>query len=254
MLDILKKLPIVRKFYAMHQKSLLRWYKGNGKQIVHFIHIGKTAGTAIKSSLNYKKLTIRDNYILVLQNHGFKLKDVPKDEYVFFIVRDPLSRFISGFYSRYRKGLPRIYSPWTAGEEMAFSEFQTPNELGEALSSLDSEKRKRAEIAMSSIGHVNTSYYTWFHSSEILRKNSDKIRFVGVQENLNEEFIRFKSIFGLDDSIQLPKDEVKSHKTPTDLDKFLNESAVVNLRKYYALDYEFLDILHELGLSSKKYN
>ena len=54
-----------------------------------------------------------------------------------FFVRDPISRFVSGFNSRLRKGLPKMYFPWAPGEKLAFSRFATPNQLALALSSSD---------------------------------------------------------------------------------------------------------------------
>ena len=46
-----------------------------------------------------------------------------------FALRDPLTRFISGFYSGLRKGAPRYDIGWSKGEKRAFSWFSTPQEL-----------------------------------------------------------------------------------------------------------------------------
>lgn len=192
--------------------------------------------------------------MLVFETHGYRLNDLPKDHYNFFVVRDPLTRYVSGFYSRYRKGMPRIYNPWKNGEEEAFTNFPTPNALGEALSSNDIEKRKLAKKALASIGHVNTSYYDWFHSPEILKRNIDRIKFVAIQENLNEDFDNMKTFFGLPDRIHLPKDKTKSHKNPDSFDKKLSEKAVINLKQHYKKEYEFLDILFDEGLITEKYS
>lgn len=107
---------------------------------------------------------------------------------------------------------------------------------------------------MASIGHVKTSYYDWFHTPEDLKSNLDKIRFVGKQETFDEDYVRFKEIFGIPDYVTLPKDDVKSHKNPEYFDKRLNEVATKNLKQYYKSEYEFLDILVEEGFIDRKYS
>jgi len=48
------------------------------------------------------------------------------------------------------------------GEKKAFLYFETPNILAESLNSLNLIKKNNGRKAMSSIGHVNTSYWDWF--------------------------------------------------------------------------------------------
>jgi hypothetical protein len=181
MKKLVRKSPILRKVRKLHIEILIKWHQRNGKEIVHFFHIGKTGGTAIQNAFKNKKLTFGKGYILVFETHSYRFNDLPKDHKTFFIVRDPLTRFVSGFYSRYRKGMPRIYNPWKNGEEEAFTEFPLPNTLGEALSSSDQNKKERAKKAMSTIGHVKSSYYDWFHNTETLKNNVNRISFVAVQ-------------------------------------------------------------------------
>ncbi len=70
-------------------------------QKIHFIHIGKTGGTAVKYALqDYNATVLGCRYEIILHNHNFKLKDIPIGEKFFFFVREPIDRFISGFYSR----------------------------------------------------------------------------------------------------------------------------------------------------------
>lgn len=71
-----------------------------GKKPVHLLHIGKTGGSAVKHTL--KQYPPNNRYAVHLHKHGVKLSDIPKGNMVIFVVRDPVSRFISGFYSRHR--------------------------------------------------------------------------------------------------------------------------------------------------------
>ena len=70
--------------------------KRKNRKIVHFIHIGKTGGTAIKSVI--KRYNSTKEFDIFIHGHEFKFKDALPGEYVFFVLRDPIDRFISGFY------------------------------------------------------------------------------------------------------------------------------------------------------------
>jgi len=63
------------------------------KQILHFLHIGKTGGSAVKYAISQHSIDSR--YEIHLHPHVVRLNDVPKGEKVFFLLRDPISRFIS---------------------------------------------------------------------------------------------------------------------------------------------------------------
>ena len=71
------------------------------QEVVHILHIRKTGGSAVKESLG--PYTMTDKFRIKLHGHSFTLKDVPKGEKVVFFLRDPFTRFVSGFYSRKRK-------------------------------------------------------------------------------------------------------------------------------------------------------
>ena len=224
-----------------------------GKDIIHFLHIGKTAGTAIQSALSSKRVFFGKTVTIIYRPHKTKFKDIPHGEKVFFVVRDPLSRFKSGFYSRFRKGMPRMNSPWSDDENEAFGRFSTPNDLGEALSSDDYTLRTSAQKALHSIGHVNTSYWDWFGNEQYLKERTRDIVMVLCQEELNEDFEVLKKHLGLHDRIQLPTDEISMHKNPDYLDKSLSTVAVENLKKWYSDEYTFLKVLRKNGLITRVY-
>ena len=93
------------------EKAVRVIHKLQGQQVVHFLHIGKTGGTAVKYAL--KRNLVNKEYMIYLHGHEFKLRDVQKGAKAFFFLRDPVDRFVSGFYSRRRQGQPRIFSPWS---------------------------------------------------------------------------------------------------------------------------------------------
>ncbi|MBD3328478.1 hypothetical protein GF340_04200 [Candidatus Peregrinibacteria bacterium] len=219
------------------------------KDIVHFLHIGKTGGSSIKYALHDKKKVLTNHkFIILCHAHNFTLTDTMVGEKLFFVVRDPVDRFISGFYSRKRQGLPRICVEWSDSEKEAFEAFATPNELALALSSKDPTTKEKAEKAMRSIGHVRSSYWDWFKSEELLLSRKSDILFIGNQVKLDEDFARLKKILNLPTDLDLPKDPVKAHKNPYHYDKHLDNQARDILKDWYYKDYAFLQLLEKNDL------
>lgn len=223
--------PVIKKILSSLKKRVQR------KPVVHFLHIGKTGGTAVNHALEPYRETAR--FIIKRHGHERTLRDIPQGEGVIFFLRDPLTRFASGFNSRLRRGEPRASNPWTEAEEAAFSRFDTPNRLATALSSDDEEVRQRARTAMKNIGHVSESYWKWFESEEYFLSRMDDIVFIGFQENLASDFESVKLKLGLPQSVSLPTDDVLAHKNPAHLDGTLEDKAVENLRNWYAEDIKF---------------
>ena len=71
-----------------------------------FLHIGKTGGSAVQHAL--RSLARED---IVLCGHDVSLNDVPRGAKAVASIRHPVDRFVSGFYSRLRQGLPRYNAP-----------------------------------------------------------------------------------------------------------------------------------------------
>lgn len=210
------------------------------KSTVHFLHIRKTGGTAIKEAL--KNVADAENFNLVLHPHNVRLQDIPQGEKIFFFLRDPVSRFVSGFNSRLREGKPRYHFPWNEGEKKAFSRFPSANDLAEALSAAPPIKNW-AERAMAEIRHINVSYAYWLESIEYVKTRLDDLLFVGFQETLDEDFEELKRILRLPNSDSLPQDEIKAHRTPEGYHTDLSDEAiaVANIRKWYAQEFKFID-------------
>jgi hypothetical protein len=223
---------------------LVNRFKKPDPRRVHFLHIGKTGGTAIRESLRH--LDTSQDCKLVFHSHGTSIADVPSGEKVVFFLRDPISRFISGFYSRKRKGKPRHHAEWSKVERRVFEAFETPNELAIAL--LDSESSNRS-VALEAMNHIRHlwHYNEWLVSTAYLESRSNDIMFVGFQESLDRDFEKLKAILNLDDEILLPTDQVGAHKSPPGLDKSLDDKARLNLKKWYEEDYEFFSYCKSLN-------
>lgn len=217
-------------------------YNNSNLNRVHFLHIGKTGGSALKYAL--KDILSTKTHLLILhEKHHITLKHLPKGEKVIFAVRNPVERYISGFCSRLRKGRPKYNYQWSKGEEEAFTLFNTPNELAISLSSKDVKLRSKAFKAMRSIQHVRSSYWDWFINEEFFYDRIKDVLFVCQQEQLDDDFDKVKNILNIPESIILPNDAVLAHKNPFEMDRELSNKAIENLKEWYTKDYEFLKLL-----------
>jgi len=204
------------------------------KQIIHFLHVSKTGGTAVRAAIG-QHLTTKTSAIF-LHDHSFRLQDAAPGEKIVLFLRDPKDRFISAFYSRRRCGRPRYDVPWTRGEHSAFSHFKTANQLARSLSSDDPYERERGRAAMREIGLLSTSYYDWIGSDELLSQRNSDILFIGFQEELKADFNRLRDLLLLPNHLQLPTDEILAHRNPPTIEKQLDEIAVANLTAWYSRD------------------
>lgn len=209
---------------------------------LHFLHIGKTGGTAITEALT----PVAERFGIVLHTHSTKLQDVPRTHRVFFFVRHPIPRFVSGFFSRLRRGAPRYNFEWSASEAEAFGHFQKASDLAEALSSTNPEVRRHAQEAMRGIQHVSSTYREWFAGEEEIQNRLDSIVLIGLQEKLSEDFERLKALLNLPPALGLPADDVRAHRTPGSFDRKLSPLAEKNLLEWYSEDvrlYEYCSAL-----------
>jgi hypothetical protein len=217
----------------------------DGRPPVNVLHIGKTGGTALKHVL--VEHASSSPYELLFRGHGVTLADVPKGEQYMFLIRDPLSRFVSAFNGRLREDRPRYHYPWREEERIAFARFKTPDELAVALSSADAEERQAAERAMAGIGHVNTPYTVWFPDESAFRARLDDLFFIGLQDRLDDDFESLKAKLGLPPDVRLPRDETAAHKSPSGSQTHLSDVGRANLERWYARDIAFVRLCRELA-------
>lgn len=212
---------------------------------LNVLHIGKTGGTALKHVL-------RENQDasccqLLFRGHDVTLADVPAGERFMFLIRDPLTRFVSAFNGRLREDRPRYHYPWRDEEKVAFAIFKTPDQLAVALSSADEAVREQAEQAMHGIGHVNTPYTFWFPDEAAFRERLPDVFFIGLQDRLDEDFELLKRKLGLPGDLRMPGDETVAHKTPAGFEDQLSEHGRENLERWYERDVDFVRLCRELA-------
>lgn len=222
--------PAVRSIATLFKRNTI------GTQ-VHFLHIGKTGGTAIAEALR----PIAEDFGILLHNHETKLRDVPRRDRVFFFLRHPIPRFVSGFNSRLRKGAPRYRYEWSHAEAKAFARFTKANDLAEALSSPDEQILGQAQAAMRGIQHVNSLYTNWFSGIAEVEERAGSIVLLGLQESLSADFESLKLALRLPRELTLPPDDLRAHRTPGGLHRDLSSLAEHNLHLWYEEDIRFYD-------------
>lgn len=211
------------------------------------LHIGKTAGTALMSVLKQHLRRVPDAPIAAF-HHSMtlpRLRERYPDAKVVFFVRDPIERFVSGFNSRLRQGLPRHHHAWTPAEQAAFERFATANALAEALSANSVEELTAAREAMLSIGHVRQSLADFLDSPAFLQREGRCIAFIGEQSAFDSDLAVLRRLLDIDPDILAPADDVGSHRMPAGMNRFLSEQALANLRDWYAADYPILEWCRE---------
>jgi hypothetical protein len=208
-------------------------------QRVHFLHIGKTAGTAMRHALSPYLTCVRGTEI-VLHPHETTLADIPIGEKAVFVLRNPVDRFVSGFNSRHRRGPPH-HVDWNLAEATAFKNFATPNDLAAGLSASDAGERVRALSAMRGIRHVNTFYADWLQNLDYVRARRPDILWVGLTGRLSEDFDELLKTLGLPSHCSLPQDRVTAHRRLDTDPIWLSELAASNVRTWYAGDYAFME-------------
>ena len=80
-------------------------------------------------------------------SHNVKLKNLAIGSKYIINCRNPIDRFVSGFYSRKRKG-KKGTSDWSKAEKLSFKMFEDANNLAESLSSKNQKIRDDAKFAM----------------------------------------------------------------------------------------------------------
>lgn len=207
-----------------------------------FLHIAKAGGSAIKTAID-QHFELTGQQEISNLGHGARLEEILEHQLklkLCFIVRDPVSRFVSAFNSRLRGGRYGT-SPWTPREKTVFTRFITPNDLAEALSSSNTDVRAKAVKSMNAVGHLRRDLVFHLGSVEILEAAKSQIVFIGDQRSLDDDFAVFKAIVGLRSDIELPKDDVGAHKAPETMSKNLSPLGAENIRQHYRRDYPILE-------------
>jgi hypothetical protein len=218
-------------------------FRLRGNQPVHFLHVGKCAGTALKEAL--KNDPPPAPMRLLMHSHGVRMMDLPRGDAFFFIVRDPVDRFVSGFMARRNRDTGRYREPWSPAETRAFERFPTPGAVGIALGA-GGARRDEAVEALRSIAHVRSSYWDWFGNERAVRQRASKILWIGFQEELGEHIPQLARRLGSAE-IRLPSDPKRANRSEEHVE--ISSEARDALAAWYRRDYDFVALCRDLATS-----
>lgn len=215
---------------------------------LYFLHVSKTAGTALRKLLE-KHYDVSDHKIKRLGHDvTFRmLRYLKPQARLLFFVRDPIARAESGFYDRYRKSQPAYFFEWSKREAAAFLTFTDFNSLAEALSSPDIAQKRAAKQAMKGIRHLRWSLKHFLISPRFLEKNRHRIFFIGDQGSFDTDIAALRAKAKIDPAAQLPGDETGAHRSGSSNKVPLSNLAITNLKSHYADDY----LIYEWCLSQR---
>ncbi|MFT5796976.1 MAG: hypothetical protein ACI84R_001031 [Candidatus Azotimanducaceae bacterium] len=209
---------------------------------IHFLHIGKCAGSQvgrIARQINQDP----DGHRIIKHHHDVYLRHLHKKADYFFSIRHPISRFSSGFYSRKRKGAPKLHIEWSPDDTFAFETFEHANDLAEALFE-KTDLGHKAWAAMKSIRHTAQNQSDWFYcrgSFLFTRPPIWILRQENFDANLTTFFDRAKLDLG-DCKIKISSDPKAAHANNyTDIPP-LSDKAREKLSLWYAQGIAFYDM------------
>jgi hypothetical protein len=252
---------IIIIFIVMTHLSLSAAANSNGNASVHpncsvpnrFLHLGKTGGTAF--------VTYASHYIPSIEkvdHKEVKLKSVCGHHCAVLFVRDPIDRWISGYYSRYRRGCPMHCSNWTKCETKYFQQFPNVSALAEALYDSSNDTSSGTPTSENEFYHANRMVNYCVRHLQLdfsfylrdLETEYTKIGYVGLTDNLEAEFQHFVSKFNF---TQILKHSFESiHANPSNKTNVLSEKGRINLIKSLAKDYYYMDVLWKKGLIKQR--
>jgi hypothetical protein len=221
------------------------------------VHITKCGGSTL--DVNVRPYFTNDiQWIDGHPNIRDAFQNTSFSEYIYF-VRSPVRRYVSGWISRFREGMPTYHVPWHEPYETeAFHRFASPNEMAAALSSDNSTRRQEAKQAMVSIGHVRDSLMSYYGDMENFERCLGLTTLVGSVEHYDEDYARL--VHYLADNNKLTEDipdhvEEASHVRPDKFDEMehLEPQSVRNLQEWYQDDYTILERLEGAGFLPSGY-
>ena len=207
---------------------------------IDFLHIGKCAGNQIDNLLsqisNMRDFTFTHNW------HDVKLRHIALGNPYFFSIRNPITRFFSGFYSRKRKGRPKFDVPWSNHDAKAFAFFPHANDIAESLFESDFSG-KMARYAVNSIDHLRNHQIEWFEDRGYFLDLQPPVWIIRVEyfEHDFNNLLRALDIGIEIKDLDVSNDPIQIHKNDYGDSIPLSTKAIQNLEHWYLRDFYFYD-------------
>jgi hypothetical protein len=145
-----------------------------------FLHIPKTGGSGLNAF--GRKLVARGYQFPCIFGHTWKVEKILThfpEMRLCFILRDPLSKMISGFNSRLVQGRPTHNSLWSPREAAAFALFPSTRHLLDAIISDDEYQKSALNYAMRAIQHLRWNYSFYFKDLPSVKACASRFELIG---------------------------------------------------------------------------
>ncbi len=206
-----------------------------------YLHIPKTGGTAIRSAIESAG-TAGDSSAVRYFGHGSSL-DQLREHDVVFVIRDPIERVISAFYSRRRMGRPRYNSAHTPGEAVTFGRWPELEPLIRDVAAGDPD----AQSAWQAVPHLRP-LSAWLVDTEAIEAAS--IAYIAHLPTLDREWLVICGIWEISEASELPTSTVAAHRAPErppDLSQKARNALRLLLEDDYRLYSRCLDVRDRRG-------
>lgn len=205
-----------------------------------FLHIPKTGGSGVNEY--GRELVARGYRFPCIFGHGWKVEEILAhfpEMRLCFILRDPLSKMISGFNSRLRQGRPTYNSLWSPAEAAAFSILPSPRHLLDAILSDDEFQQSALAYAKRHIRHLRWNYAFYFKDVEAVNTRRDHFEVIGEISKLSDFIERLTALSGAPVSLAAELYE-KRHEAvgkPDDVLTGYSDSEISRIRQFLRKDF-----------------
>lgn len=234
------------------------------------IHVAKCGGLnllhKIEKNHNIKIKEIHEHHY---QKHIKKIYNNNKNEYI-LLLRDPITRFISGFFywfKLYKKFIntgkvfkkikdSHYYTIKLYHKKKFFEFFDTPNKLAESLDSSNNTIKNLGNKFMRNIKLNNHGFFYYLINKKFINLIYPRIKYVIKQEKYNDDFNLFYDNFCKDMNLKkknLNLDKIINNTNEFNNLKFLSDRAKKNLKSYFKRDYKILKYLVKKNIITQDY-
>ncbi len=225
----------------------------NGRSKEHgFLHIPKTGGSGVNAF--GRSLHERGYHSPCVFSHGWKMEEILEhfpDIRISFVLRDPLSRMISGFNSRIRQGRPTYHSVWTPAEAAAFNLFPSIGRLLDAILADDEFSKSAVAYTMKAITHLRWNYAFYFKNPQTIRSHRGSFDLIGSMDHMDDFINGYTRLAGASESVAADLYE-KRHEAKVRSEDALarfTEEDILRIKDSMEKEYRIYDEL--LSIASK---
>ena len=220
-----------------------------------FMHLGKTAGTTVKSVV--KSLKEHGEVTPFVTGHKISLQTVLErfpNAKLSITLRDPLERIISGFNSRLRQGRPIYDRMWTAREAAAFSLFNNVEDYFRACISTREFDISAARFTTRAVSQVSNGYARLFADALTVRSHITRFYCIGHISNMQQTLSGIFSPLAVDPAYyeNVAPMHVSGASSISVLNKF-SPHEILALKTYFDAEYQiYNEFIRHVSVSIAK--